>query len=393
MTRAHPSGMPLLARVLVERGLFPLRRGEFEPVADEVLADLADAVFGSTPARIFLRRTCEAAFAATARRLEELGRRPAPVVAAYSVKTNPAPELLRMAREHGLLAETITQLEAASAIARGFTPSQIVLNGPAKLWPEQLVTSPVRAAFADSIGELQRLLDDPVADVVGFRVRPHAVPSRFGIPVSIQLGALRSVLARVPRSKRLGMHFHVSPTALGPRRWRWLADTFLQLAETIRDCSPAHLSVLDFGGGWYPGDWERALDEVVPYLQDGAAALGVDELVLEPGKALAQDSHALVTRILDVRAAPLSEIVVDASIAEVPDLASHPHRVLAQTGGRWTATTPGEWRILGRSCMEQDVLSAGISLPGALRAGDLLVVLDAGAYDCSMEYRFGRGPA
>jgi diaminopimelate decarboxylase len=41
--------------------------------------------------------------------------------------------------------------------------------------------------------------------------------------------------------------------------------------------------------------------------------------------------------------------------------------------------------------MEHDVIAANVELPATARKGDLLVVCDAGAYDRSMSYEFGRG--
>jgi diaminopimelate decarboxylase len=41
--------------------------------------------------------------------------------------------------------------------------------------------------------------------------------------------------------------------------------------------------------------------------------------------------------------------------------------------------------------MEDDVLSDGIQVPEDIAVGDRLLFLDAGAYDRSMAYDFGKG--
>jgi diaminopimelate decarboxylase len=41
--------------------------------------------------------------------------------------------------------------------------------------------------------------------------------------------------------------------------------------------------------------------------------------------------------------------------------------------------------------METDILASDLALPESLREGDRLVIGDAGAYDASMAYNFGRG--
>ena len=51
---------------------------------------------------------------------------------AYSVKTNPFPWILEVAREEGCYAEVVSNEEYARALEAGFPPEQIVFNGPIK---------------------------------------------------------------------------------------------------------------------------------------------------------------------------------------------------------------------------------------------------------------------
>jgi len=51
----------------------------------------------------------------------------------------------------------------------------------------------------------------------------------------------------------------------------------------------------------------------------------------------------------------------------------------------------GKAQLLGRLCMEHDVVAANVELPSTAQVGDILVFCDAGAYDRSMSYEFGRG--
>jgi diaminopimelate decarboxylase len=59
--------------------------------------------------------------------------------------------------------------------------------------------------------------------------------------------------------------------------------------------------------------------------------------------------------------------------------------------GTVAALGPGPDVVLGPLCMENDRLTDGVALPPELEVGDLVVICDAGAYDASMTYRFGRG--
>ncbi len=101
-------------------------------------------------------------------------------------------------------------------------------------------------------------------------------------------------------------------------------------------------------------------------------------LFLEPGRALAQSSMALATRVIEVRRESngrIGDVVVDGSIAE---LAYHnytvfPHRILWRDPleHRWRSVGRGTARILGRLCMEKDILAEAIDAPETLAAGDL----------------------
>jgi diaminopimelate decarboxylase len=41
--------------------------------------------------------------------------------------------------------------------------------------------------------------------------------------------------------------------------------------------------------------------------------------------------------------------------------------------------------------MEDDILCDGLDVPESVEIGDLIIIADAGAYERSMSYDFGRG--
>jgi diaminopimelate decarboxylase len=121
---------------------------------------------------------------------------------------------------------------------------------------------------------------------------------------------------------------------------------------------------------------------------------GLARFFVEPGKAIAQPTMALVTTVLEVRrnGDKVTEAVVDAAISDLPMAPFYPHRVYARAeDGQWKALAGRGDRLLGRICMETDILASDLALPDSLQAGDQLVIGDAGAYDASMSYNFGRG--
>lgn len=122
---------------------------------------------------------------------------------------------------------------------------------------------------------------------------------------------------------------------------------------------------------------------------------GVDRILLEPGKAVASDTAWLASRVVEVRAGGadgVSEVVVDASIADLPMAAHYAHHVLHVREDvclGWLAG--GSQRILGSICMETDILADGVAFLHPPAAGDLLLFSSAGGYNASMAWDFASG--
>ena len=108
---------------------------------------------------------------------------------------------------------------------------------------------------------------------------------------------------------------------------------------------------------------------------------------------MALQSAVLVTRVQEVRRTEKAcEVVVDASIAEMPNLDHAPTRIVSRLpDGTWRPLVEGDDRIVGRLCMEEDILADGVAIPEWISPGSLMGVLNAGAYSASMSYEFGRG--
>jgi diaminopimelate decarboxylase len=83
---------------------------------------------------------------------------------------------------------------------------------------------------------------------------------------------------------------------------------------------------------------------------------------------------------------------MDGSIAELPMHFFYPHRIAARAlSGDWNALGRGKSLLLGRLCMEHDIVASHVQLPETAKEGDIFVFCDAGAYDRSMSYVFGCG--
>ncbi len=358
----------------------------------------------TTPRSVFLRRTAADHWARVRSQLMAASAGDVQVHAAYSIKTNPHPNLLRLAQSSEMLVEAISQQELRRALELGCPPENVVLNGPGKWWPERVPCGPLRAVFCDSLVELEEVsrwlrAGDPVARVVGVRLRPPGLVSRFGIDVlqPTVLGSLVSAVFELPVHVGFGVHFHVpAEVSSVSRRWS-IVDKMLRLVTRLQAATGRPVQSLDIGGGWGPDDLVEQLLPRLGELADRAVRSlpQLREVLIEPGRGLAEPTMAMLTRVLEVRPRPGGgrDVLVDAAVSELPEIARHPHRTFLRTAGtgRWGLLGAGPGDILGRSCMESDVLATGVALAADVAVGDYVAVCDAGAYDVSKSYVFGCG--
>ncbi|MBB5712420.1 ATP-grasp domain-containing protein [Sphingomonas xinjiangensis] len=413
----HPSGLTSLAARLheidphmLDVALAPDAAAPPSGVAelpDTFVADIAAQDFDAmqTPQYIYMDTTATSLFKRAADRAHSLSTNGVEVISGYSIKTNPDKRLIKLALDNGFYAEAISLGEVQSALEVGFRPDQVILNGPGKWWPEGLMPrETMHAVFCDSIADLDRVVaavaaGDMSAKHIGVRIRTPNITSRFGIPLDspTTFAKLIAAVKRLPNDSAFGVHFHMASSHVGVAQWWHLFESMLRWCQSIEKLSGRTIEMLDMGGGWYPDDWHedqiskiaRAAERVRTML------LGVRQIASEPGKAMAQPSMALAMRILEIQEHEddYIEAVVDASIAEIPMHFWQPHRMVRQCAetGELQPIGRGKTHLMGRLCMEHDIIASNVQLPEGTRAGDLLIFCDAGGYDRSMSYVFGRG--
>jgi diaminopimelate decarboxylase len=412
----HPSGLTALAARLHE--IDPdmldvaLDRGGERPagIAElpaSVVSDISAHDFAriATPQYIYMDATAAELFKRAADRAHRLSTPNVEVISGYSIKTNPDKRLIKLALDNGFFAEAISLSEVQSALEIGFRPDQVILNGPGKWWPAGMMPRErMHAVFCDSIADLNRVVaaieaGDLAARHVGIRIRTPNIVSRFGIPLNspTTFGKLVAAVKRLPDDSAFAVHFHMASSHVGVAQWWHLFESMLGWCRSIEKLTGRTIELLDMGGGWYPDDWHvdqtckiaRAVELI------GATLPGVRQIASEPGKAMAQPSMALAMRILEIQhhEEDYVEAVVDASIAEIPMHFWQPHRMVRQCRdtGELQPIGRGKTQLMGRLCMEHDIIASNVELPAGTRAGDLLIFCDAGGYDRSMSYVFGRG--
>lgn len=312
-----------------------------------------------------------------------------PLRFAYSVKTNPDRELLESAHDAGLYAEVTGPEELDLVHQIGFA-NRTIYNGPHPAWRARDVAGIIFSDSSEAFAENARRVE---AALVGIRVRPPGIESRFGI-VESQLDEVADAI-RASGRRTTGVSLHVRPEDFGNRSWRQIIASAIDFAREIEKRTRAKVTAFDVGGGKTPVEFDQSIaaGDFAWLLRETVAALPYAHAIFaEPGQAVVTPGGFVVAPVLEIRRSNgVTDVIVDSGYPDLPQIRTFPHRVLAITDDEIVLLERGDDRILGCTCLEYDVIRDDVRLPKRLEAIQAIVVADAGAYDESMSFDFARG--
>jgi diaminopimelate decarboxylase len=334
----------------------------------------------------------------------------------FAAKANGNLAILRALARRGAGADVFSSGELHLALQAGIPAEKLLFNGSSKT-PQDLelaVTKEVKVSV-DSLDELNQL--DAAAKAAGkiakisFRVNPALeIPthpkiatglatSKFGIPHNEIPAAYRMAMS-CKNLQPVGIHCHIGSQILDIEPFVKAAEVMVHLAKELTDVG-VKLEFIDLGGGLgipYHHDTDPAptpedyAARVVPVFRDGIDDCGITpELWVEPGRSLIADSTVLLTRVNSTKSAHKRFANVDAGFNLLirPAMYDAYHEVIVANKADAPLTT--EYTITGPICETGDILAADRRLP-KVTAGDIIAVLDTGAYGYAMSSQYNCRP-
>ncbi len=332
----------------------------------------------------------------------------------YAVKANSSLGVLHVFAQAGCGFDIVSGGDLARVMAAGADPSKVVFSGVGKTRAE------MRDALAAGIGcfnvESEAELDvlNAVALAAGrrapisLRINPdvdaktHPYIStglkgnKFGIAHQRALAAYRYA-ASLPGLAVTGIDCHIGSQITEAAPYLDALERVLDLAEQIEAAGIA-LEHIDFGGGLgidYNGQTPPPADALWRQLlmRLDARGFGERKIIIEPGRSLVGNAGLCVTEVLYTKPGEDKNFcIVDAAMNDLPRPAMYEafHRIEPVVP---RADEPAlDYDVVGPICESGDWL--GRARPLAVRAGDLLAILSAGAYCMSMASNYNtRGRA
>ena len=367
------------------------------------LTRLAETI-GRTPFYAYDRRVIADGIAELRRHI------PSAVKLHYAMKANPMPALV------AFMAGIVDGIDVASggelkvALDAGMTPREISFAGPAKSESElsQALASGilVNVESAREVEILRRLSrDSGLPARVAVRVNPDfelkssgmkmsGGPKQFGIDAECVPDALESI-------GRQGLAFEGFHIFSGSQNLR--ADAIceaqrqtIDLALHLARSAPSAVRVINIGGGfgipYFPGETSLDLQPIARNLQDVAekarAALPDAKIVIELGRFIVGECGIYVCRVIERKVSRgHAFLITDGGLHHHLAASGNFGQVIRKNypvvvGNRVQGTRRELASVVGPLCTPLDLLADRMDLPEA-REGDLVVVLQSGAYGAS----------
>jgi diaminopimelate decarboxylase len=333
----------------------------------------------------------------------------------YAMKANSSLAILQTLAQAGCGLDIVSGGELERALAVGVEPGKIIFSGVGKTRAEmrQALSVGIGCFNVESRAELDVL--DEVARSMGLRapvsvrVNPNVDAqthpyistglkgNKFGIAHEDVLATYRHAAA-CDGLRVVGIDCHIGSqiTQTGP--YLDAMDRVLDLVGNI-EAAGVPIEHIDFGGGLgidYQGDNPPEADALWRALLQrlDARGYGNRKICIEPGRSLVGNAGVCLTEVLYLKPGEQKNfLIVDAAMNDLPRPAMYQafHRIVPVTE-RADHVATATWDVVGPVCESGDWIGRDRAL--AVKSGDLLAVLSAGAYCMSMASNYNtRGRA
>jgi diaminopimelate decarboxylase len=374
-----------------------------------------------------------------------------PVRFFYASKANSTMGLLAIVRDAGIDCEVNSGGELFKALRAGFRPDQIIFNGTSKTVQEidEAIAAGIYSINVDSVYEIE--LIESRARHLGKRARValRLVPeigtrshlglqtalmtSKFGITSSEVLEAFRRALRSPELLHVSGIHIHVGSQTPDVEPFTAAFKTMWEHLKTIHEESGHALEHINLGGG-IPVNYLRdpaQADELPPDERDmlGAELEPADVLaaalraareaartasaehllegvtiLLEPGRSVIADAGTLLTTVRNIKRRPETGdvwLLTDAGFNLLLSMTTYKWYYHVVSASRADTPAFAPYKIAGPLCDSGDVyfdierggrLPDYRLLPEDVRPGELLALLNTGAYTIAQMFPYNGRP-
>jgi diaminopimelate decarboxylase len=332
----------------------------------------------------------------------------------YAVKANNNPHLVRFLKEADptLGADCSSPGELWVAKQAGIRPEECIYTGNYESLDDLKAALTFGAVInLDDATSVQRLERIGLPELISFRLNPGfgkgtfsqivtgGRDAKFGIPPDQIIQAYEQ--AQKVGIKRFGLQCMSGSGILDQTYFVTLLKAILEIVQILWDRGRIPMEFISMGGGFgipytpeeHPLDVQSLFQDLkaiyFPVFQKQGQA--PPELWIEPGKYIVGDAGILLTRVTGIKKSYRTFIGLDAGMETLmrPSLYQAYHQIVKVQDPQAPATQKVD--ITGRICENTDRLAVDRPFP-EVDEGELLAILDVGAYGFVMSHQFNTRP-
>lgn len=340
----------------------------------------------------------------------------------YASKANTNLSVMRILEEEGSCIDAVSPGEVFTSLKTGFSPDRILFTGNNVTNDElkYIDETGVRINL-DSVSQLKRLskIVDPEGYKISFRINPmvgaghheHCITggemSKFGIKESETVEVYK--LAKDMGFDPVGMHTHIGSGILDPEPFKLATTVLMDIAGQVAQGADIDFEFLDLGGGLgIPYEVEENLLDIEPFAKEitgifksklseyGMEGNNKPYMYIEPGRYLVGDAALLLTRVNTVKNSYRKFVGVDSGFNTLlrPSMYGSYHHIIVANKANETTENGAKFEkidVAGNVCESGDLFARDRPLP-PIEEGDLLAIMNAGAYSFSMASQYNSRP-
>ena len=339
----------------------------------------------------------------------------------YASKAFASIAMYQVANEEGAYTDVVSAGELYTAMKANFPMERISFHGnnKSKEELEMAVKNHVGKIMIDNFYEidlLSQVLEEQDSEInVMLRITPgisaHTheydqtgqVDSKFGF--DLDSGQADKALQEVLKNQRmhmLGIHAHIGSQIFELNGFEMAAAKLVDVAAAWRKNYDYTAQVINVGGGFgikyvqedHPLKPEEFVKAIVKTIKDEATKhnFPLPEIDIEPGRSIVGPAGYNLYKVGSMKEIPglVPYVAVDGGMGDNirPALYQAKYETVLANDPQRKASQ--EFHVAGKYCESGDIL-ADAKLP-SLKAGDILAMLDTGAYGYSMASNYNRNP-
>lgn len=340
----------------------------------------------------------------------------------YASKAFSAVAMYQLLKEEGAATDVVSAGELYTALKAGFPMEKVNFHGnnKSRFELEMAVKNHVGRIMVDNFYELDLLgevLEEQNSQInVVLRITPgisaHTheydqtgqVDSKFGFDLESGQAdqALEKALAN-PRINVLGLHAHIGSQIFELNGFEMAAQKLVEVANHWREKFNYTAQVINVGGGFgikyveqdHPLRPEEFVEAIIKTIKAEVEKYDfpMPEIDIEPGRSIVGPAGYNLYTVGSQKTVPglRPYVTVDGGMGDNirPALYQAEYEAVLANDPMKEATT--DVRLAGKYCESGDILIEHATLP-EVKPGDIIVMLDTGAYGYSMASNYNRNP-